>query len=76
MEPDSPKSGDEYVHIPCDAIDSPDNIIYPAVKDLVDSSLEFRIEQQNTTADGCSAGNLVRVKDFAICRFCMRHTGR
>lgn len=47
MELDFLKSDYEYVHLPCDAIDSPDNIIYPAVKDLVDSSLDFRINQQS-----------------------------
>ncbi|MBD5478852.1 MAG: hypothetical protein HDR14_06110 [Lachnospiraceae bacterium] len=47
MELDFSKSDYEYVHLPCDAIDSPDNIIYPAVKDLVDDSLEFRIKQQS-----------------------------
>lgn len=46
MELDFSKANYDYVHLPCDAIDSPDNIIYPAVKDLVDASLEFRIEQQ------------------------------
>lgn len=30
-----------------DAIDSPSNIVYPKVKDLVDDSLEYRIKQQS-----------------------------
>lgn len=47
MELDFSKANHEYVHLPCDAIDSPDNIIYPAVKDLVDASLDFRIDQQS-----------------------------
>lgn len=47
MEINFSKSDYEYVHLPCDAIDSPDNIIYPTVKNLVDSSLEFRIKQQS-----------------------------
>lgn len=46
MELDYAKSDNEYVHLPCDAINSPNNIIYPAVKDLVDDSLGFRIKQQ------------------------------
>jgi len=47
MELDYEKSNNEYVHLPCDSIDSPNNIIYPAVKDLVDDSLEYRIKQQS-----------------------------
>lgn len=47
MELDFSKSDYEYVHLPCDAIDSPENIIYPVVKNLVDDSLEFRIKQQS-----------------------------
>lgn len=47
MELDFTKSDDNYVHLPCDAIDSPDNIIYPAVKALADGSLEYRIKQQS-----------------------------
>lgn len=47
MELDYSKSTHEYVHLPCDAIDAPDNIIYPAINDLVDGSLEFRIKQQD-----------------------------
>jgi len=47
MDLDFAKSDKEYVHLPCDWIDSPDNIIYPVVKDLVDDSLEYRIRQQS-----------------------------
>ena len=47
MELNSSKSDYEYVHLPCDVIDSPNNIIYLAVRDLVDSFLEFRIKQQS-----------------------------
>ena len=46
MELDYAKSDNEYVHLPCDAIDSPSNIVYPRVKDLVEDSLEYRIKQQ------------------------------
>ena len=47
MELDFTKSDNDYVHLPCDGIASPDNIIYPAVKDLVDDSLDYRIKQQS-----------------------------
>jgi len=47
MELDYAKSDNDYVHLPCDWIDSPDNIIYPAVKDLVDDSLTYRMQQQS-----------------------------
>lgn len=47
MELDYTKSDHDYVHLPCDAINSPDNIIYPVVKDLVEESLEYRIRQQS-----------------------------
>ena len=47
MELDYTKSDNAYVHLPCDWIDSPDNIIYSAVKDLVDESLTYRIKQQS-----------------------------
>lgn len=47
MELDFAKAENDYVHLPCDAIDSPDNIIYPAVKKLVDDSLEYRMKQQS-----------------------------
>ena len=47
MELDFTKSDSDYVHLPCDSINSPDNIMYPAVKDLVDNSLEYRMKQQS-----------------------------
>ncbi len=47
MELDFTKSDNDYAHLPCDAIGSPDNIIYPAVKDLVVASLEYRMKQQS-----------------------------
>ncbi|MDE6149274.1 MAG: hypothetical protein K2F81_04160 [Ruminococcus sp.] len=47
MELDYTKSDNDYVHLPCDAINSPDNIIYSTVKKLVDDSLEYRIKQQS-----------------------------
>ena len=47
MELDFAKSDNDYVHLPCDSIDSPDNIIYPAVKDVVHASLAYKINQQS-----------------------------
>ncbi|MGX8797707.1 hypothetical protein ACR6HW_16845 [Fusibacter sp. JL298sf-3] len=46
MELDFTKSHNHYVHLPCDDINSPDNIVYHAVKDLVDDSITHRIKQQ------------------------------
>lgn len=47
MELDFAKSDYEYVHLPCDSVNSPDSIVYPAVKDLVDESLGYRMKQQS-----------------------------
>ena len=48
MELDFTKSDHAYVHLPCDfAIASPDSILYPVVKNLVDGSLTYRIKQQS-----------------------------
>ena len=47
MELDYAKSDADYVHLPCDSINSPDNIVYPVVKDLVDDSLLYRMKQQS-----------------------------
>jgi len=47
MELDFAKSDYDYVHLPCDyAVTSPDSFLYPAVKDLVDESLTYRMNQQ------------------------------
>lgn len=46
MELDYAKADNEYVHLPCDDINSPHNVIYPTVKDLVDDSITYRIKQQ------------------------------
>jgi len=46
IELDFAKSDHDYVHLPCDSVDSPDNVIYPAVKKLVDDSLTWRMKQQ------------------------------
>ena len=47
MELDFEKSKQEYVHLPCDSVSSPDCIVYPIVKELVDESLEYRMKQQS-----------------------------
>ena len=50
-EHDFTKSNSDYVHLPCDyAVCSPDCIVYPVVKDLIDESLSYKIKQQ--TDDG------------------------
>jgi hypothetical protein len=36
-----------YEEIPCDIVDMPDSVVYPAVKDLVDGSLGYLIRQQS-----------------------------
>jgi len=43
-ELDFTKSDTDYVHLPCV---SPSSIIYPAVKDLADKALTYRIQQQS-----------------------------
>lgn len=50
MELDYSKSDDGYVHLPCDVVSSPDSILYPTVKALVDESLDYRLAKQS--ADG------------------------
>lgn len=47
MELDYAKSEYDYVHLPCDSLSSPDSIVYPVVKSLVDESLEYRMKQQS-----------------------------
>ncbi len=47
MELDYSKSDYDYVHLPCDSVKSPDSVVYPAVKKLVDDSLGYRIKQQS-----------------------------
>lgn len=46
MELDFARSANEYVHLPCDVVFSPDSILYPAVRPLVEQSLDVRIRQQ------------------------------
>jgi hypothetical protein len=40
-----------YEELPCDIVNTPDSIIYPVVKELVDTSIGYLIRQQND--DGC-----------------------
>ena len=47
MELDYAQSENNYVHLPCDGVSSPDSILYPTVKNLVDESLEYRMKQQS-----------------------------
>ena len=47
MELDYSKSDHDYVHLPCDSVRSPDSVVYPAVRHLVDDSLEYRMRQQS-----------------------------
>lgn len=51
MELDFKRSNNEYMHLPCDSVSSPDRFIYPVVKELVAESLEYRMIQQGE--DGC-----------------------
>lgn len=50
LELDPEKSDHDYVHLACDAVDSPENVLYPAIADAVEVSLSHRIGQQ--AADG------------------------
>ena len=47
MELDFARSDKDYVHLPCDVVKHPKSIIYPAVKDLVLDSLQYRMGQQS-----------------------------
>ena len=51
MQLDLPKWEQGYEELPCDVVDTPDSVIYPAVKKLVDNSLSYLIRQQ--CVDGC-----------------------
>lgn len=51
MQLDLAKWEQGYEELPCDVVDTPDSVIYPAVKGLVDDSLSYLIRQQND--DGC-----------------------
>lgn len=45
---DYASSDNGYVHLPCDSVKTPESIIYPVVKELVDESLEYRLKQQSS----------------------------
>ena len=51
MQLDFAKWEQGYEELPCDIVDTPDSVIYPTVKELVDESLNYLIRQQND--DGC-----------------------
>ncbi len=36
-----------YVELPCDIVETPDSVIYPTVKQVVNDSLDYLIERQN-----------------------------
>lgn len=37
-----------YEELPCDVVETPDSIVYPAVKQVVDDSLDYLIKQQSS----------------------------
>lgn len=51
MQLDLAKWEQGYEELPCDVVDTPDSVVYPAVKELVDDSLDYLIRQQD--GDGC-----------------------
>jgi hypothetical protein len=51
MQLDLAKWEQGYEELPCDVVDTPNSVVYPAVKDLVDDSLDYLIRQQDE--DGC-----------------------
>jgi len=46
MELDFSKADNNYVHLPCDFVDSPDSFLYTTLKKLVDDSLTCHINRQ------------------------------
>jgi hypothetical protein len=46
MQLDFAKWEQGYEELPCDVVNTPDSIVYPAVKDLVNDSLSYLIHQQ------------------------------
>ena len=47
MELDYNTWANDYVELPCDVIESPESVVYPAVKEVVDDSLDFLIGRQS-----------------------------
>jgi len=47
MELNYATSDNAYVHLPCDSVMSPDSVVYSAVENLVDASLDHRMMQQS-----------------------------
>ncbi|MFO7612997.1 MAG: hypothetical protein R6W99_11070 [Clostridia bacterium] len=46
MQLDFAKWEQGYEELPCDIVQTPDSVVYPAVKELVDTSLDYLIRQQ------------------------------
>lgn len=51
MQLDLAKWEQGYEELPCDVVDTPESVVYPVIKDLVEDSLSYLIRQQNE--DGC-----------------------
>lgn len=51
MQLDLSKWEQGYEELPCDVVDTPDSVVYPVVKSVVDDSISYLIRQQND--DGC-----------------------
>ena len=51
MQLDMAKWEQGYEELPCNVVDTPDSVVYHAVKELVDDSLSYLVRQQNN--DGC-----------------------
>ena len=47
MELDFTKWENDYIHLPCDAIETPDSVLYPATKELVNRSIDYLLRQQS-----------------------------
>ena len=37
-----------YEELPCDVVETPDSVVYPAIKEVVDDSLDYLIKRQST----------------------------
>ena len=37
-----------YAELPCDVVETPDSVVYPAVKDVVDASLAYLVKRQSS----------------------------
>lgn len=64
MELDYARSKNDYVHLPCDLISFPDNVIYPVVKNIVHDSLEYRMKLQSQDGRWALGWSLGSGKEF------------